>query len=73
MRKDFAIGTKFLKRRSKRESDICTVIDILVTFNLKDELVSKSYVATYKFLGQTMTIRDVCWTTIKMNLIQGEI
>jgi hypothetical protein len=63
----FAIGTQF-KTRGKHPR-LCTVIDVLKTFNSKDELVQVRYVATHEFAGQLIADRDVCATTIKMGLI----
>jgi hypothetical protein len=63
----FPIGTQF-KTRGKHPR-LCTVIDVLKTFNSKDELVSVRYVATHEFAGQTIADRDVCATTIKLGLV----
>ena len=50
----FEIGQKFL------DGDrVCTVTDILRTYNAKDELVSVKYVATHEFCGQVVTDRSV--------------
>lgn len=63
----FQIGQQF-KTRGKVPR-LCTVVDVLRTFNSANELVSLRYVATHEFMGQTMTDRDVCDTTIAMGRI----
>lgn len=63
---DYTIGTQF-KTRGKHPR-LCTVIDILKTYNSKNELVQTRYVATHDFLGQLMTDKDVCTTTIARGL-----
>jgi hypothetical protein len=65
--KQVAIGTKF-KTRGKHPK-ICTVTDILRTYNYAGDLVQTRYVATHEFCGQLVTDRDVCLTTIKIGLI----
>jgi len=45
------IGVKFIRKHSKRE-DIETIIDILTTRNIKNEIVEILYVAEHDFLGQ---------------------
>ena len=59
----FPIGQKFIDRRrlSAREH---TVVDVLRTFNSKDELVSLRYVTTFKLLGQDVTCNDILDITI---------
>ena len=63
------IGTKFTRRLSPKRTDVCTVVDILRTYNSANELVNLRYVATHEFLGQLVTDRDVCAVTIARNLI----
>jgi hypothetical protein len=65
----FQIGTQFTARG--KHPRLCTVVDILRTFNSKDELVCVRYVATHEFMGQTLTERDVCDTTIAMGLVKA--
>jgi hypothetical protein len=65
----FSIGTKY-KTRGKYPR-VCTVVDILKTYNCKGELVQIRYVSQHDFAGQVVTDRDVCETTIKMGLISG--
>lgn len=64
----FPIGTQF-KTRGK-VSRLCTVVDILKTYNNAGELVSIRYVCSHVFLGQTVLDRDVVHTTIQMGLIK---
>ena len=64
----FGIGTTFIPR-GKKNQEMCTVVDILRTYNSKDELVSIEYVATHKFLGQPVKARYVD-TTIARGLLE---
>jgi hypothetical protein len=57
------IGTKFMS--GGKASRLCTVVDILKTYNSKNELVKTSYQATHEFLGQIVTDHDVCAVTIQ--------
>ena len=63
----FSIGTQF-KSRGKHPR-ICTVTDILRTYNSAGELVKTRYVAEHEFLGRTVTDHDVCETTIAMGIM----
>lgn len=63
----YPIGTKF-KTRGKAPR-ICTVVDVLRTYNSKNELVSVRYVASHNFMGQEVFDRDVVGTTIDMGII----
>jgi hypothetical protein len=63
----FSIGTQF-KTRGKAPR-ICTVTDILKTYNSAGELVLVRYVATHEFCGQTVTSYDVIDTTIAMGIV----
>lgn len=63
----YPIGTKF-KTRGKAPR-LCTVIDILRTYNHAGELVSIRYVATHDFLGQKVIDLDVPETTISMGIV----
>jgi len=64
---EYAIGTQF-KTRGKAPR-LCTVIDILKTYNLAGELVKTRYVAQHDFMGQKVNDYDVVATTIAMGLI----
>ena len=63
----FPVGTKFLS--SGKRKDVCTVVDILKTYNNAGELVSIRYVATHPFMGQDVYDYDVVDTTIAMRLL----
>ena len=63
----FEIGQQF-KTRGKAPR-LCTIVDILKTYNSAGELVKTRYVATHEFMGRTVTDRDVCETTVAMGLI----
>lgn len=66
---EYAIGTKF---KSKGKSPrLCTITDILKTYNSKGELVKTRYVATHNFMGQVVTDYDLPASTIAMGLIEG--
>lgn len=63
----FPIGTKYKTRH--RVPRICTVVDILKTYNNANELVKIRYVSSHEFLGQLVNDSDVVETTIAMGLI----
>lgn len=65
----FSIGQQF-KTRGK-QSRLCTVVDILKTYNAAGEQVRLRYVATHEFMGKTVTDYDVPETTIAMGLAQS--
>jgi hypothetical protein len=67
MENKYAIGQQF-KTRGKSPR-ICTVIDVLKTYNSKGELVKIRYVATHEVLGQIVTDYEIPETTITMGLI----
>jgi hypothetical protein len=52
MRIEIEIGTKY-KARNKRK-DLCTVIDVLKTYNSKNELVKTMFLCEHEFMGQKM-------------------
>lgn len=62
----FPIGTKYLTRGKRK--DLCTVVDILKTYNNAGELVSIRYVTAHDFCGQQVFDYDVVDTTIAMGL-----
>lgn len=64
----FQIGQQF-KTRGKAPR-LCTIIDVLRTFNSAGDLVSLRYVATHEFMGQTVTDGDVCDATVAMGIVQ---
>ena len=61
--KVYPIGTKF-RPVGRKHGKVCTVTDILKTYNSKNQLVKVRYVATYEFAGQTVTNYDVVHATI---------
>ena len=50
---EYPVGTKFMSIGKYPKE--CTVIDVLKTYNSKNELVDVSYNATHNFLGQEIT------------------
>lgn len=64
----FTIGTKFKTRG--RYPQLCTVADVLRTYNDADEWVKTRYMATHEFMGQTVFDVDVSETTIAMGEIK---
>lgn len=63
----FSIGQQYMTRGKCPR--LCTVRDILKTYNHKGELVSIRYVATHDLMGQHVTHHDVIETTIAMGAI----
>lgn len=63
----FKIGQKFHPVRKIKM--ICTVVDILQTYNSKNDLVKIRYVSEHQFLGQIVTDNDVLETTIARGLL----
>lgn len=65
------IGTKYISRGKRK--NVCTVIDILTTYNSKSEVVSVKYLCEHDFMGQTVRHEELS-TTIMIALSQnGEI
>lgn len=60
----FPIGTRYETRGKVKR--VCTVTDIMRTFNSANELVSIRYVSTHEFMGQIVISHDVVETTIMM-------
>ena len=58
----FPVGTQYMPRR--RNTRLCTIVDIHKTYNNDGDLVKTTYVATHDFCGQTITESDVSETTI---------
>lgn len=59
----YAIGTQF--KSAGKHPRLCTVTDVLSTYNAAGELVRVRYVATHPGpLGQLVTDYDVCAVTI---------
>jgi hypothetical protein len=63
----FKVGTKYRTRH--KNPKLCTVVDILKTYNLAGELVSIRYQSVHECLGQNVVEGDVVETTIAMGLI----
>jgi hypothetical protein len=63
----FDIGQQY-KTRGKYPR-LCTITDILRTYNSKADLVQIRYVSEHEFAGQIVTDRDVIETTIAMGLV----
>lgn len=55
----FKIGTEFMMRGHN-----CKIVDILKTYNSKNELVKTRYVVEHQLMGNTVTDYDVCETSI---------
>jgi hypothetical protein len=64
---EYKIGTKYTP---KGKNYVCTVTDILKTYNSKIQLVRIRYVSSHEFMGQTVTEYDVCGVTIARGLLQ---
>ena len=64
----YPIGTKY-KTRGKNPK-VCTVTDILKTYNSHGTLVCIRYVSVHDFLGRLVTDSNVVETTIKMGLVE---
>jgi len=63
---EYAIGTQYTPRGKNKT--LCTVTDILKTYNMRGELVHTRYVATHYFLGQLGIDYDVVAPTIARGL-----
>jgi len=61
---EYPIGYKY-KTRHKNPRE-CTIVDILKTYNSKNELVKIRYVATHLFMNQIITDYDVVAASIAM-------
>lgn len=64
----FTIGQQY--RTRGKAPRLCTVVDILRTYNARGDMVKLRYVATHDFLGQTITDHDVVETSIVMGLVE---
>jgi hypothetical protein len=60
--KTYNIGTQYLS--AGKHPRLCTVTDILKTYNAAGELVRVRYQSTHELVGQLVTDHDVCATTI---------
>ena len=68
MNNECLLGKQY-KPRGRKHPKLCTVVDVLKTYNKDGELVRTRYVSEHEFLGQTVIDRDVCETTI----LRGEV
>ncbi len=66
--KEYPIGTRY--SNGGKHPKVCTVIDILKTYNYKGELVKTRYVSTHDVLGQVVTSYDVPSVSIARGLIE---
>ena len=66
---DYAIGTKYMSQGKHKR--LCTITDILKTYNSKGELVRTVYVSEHEFMGQTITDSSVLPITVKMGLLDN--
>lgn len=65
----YSIGTQY--RTRGKFPRLCTVQDILRTYNVRGDLVRVRYVASHPGpLGQTITESDVVATTIALGLVK---
>ena len=65
--KDYPIGTKFYT--AGKNKIICTVVDILKTYNSKGELVKTIYLEEHPFAGQIIR-SEVVKASISLRLIK---
>lgn len=63
-----SIGDQFIKPGKRK--DLCTVIDILKTYNSDDKLVKTEYLCKHDFMGQKVTHIE-CGTTVIRNRFKG--
>lgn len=66
----FQIGQQFMT--AGKSPRLCTVTDILKTYNNKGELVRTRYEATHYFGGQQVTDHDVCETSIARRAVVSD-
>ena len=64
----FTIGTQYMSAGKYKR--LCTVCDILKTYNNAGELVCIRYVATHDFMGQTVMDCQVVDATIARGLFE---
>lgn len=63
---EYPIGTRYVTQG--KHPKLCTVVDVLKTYNSAGDLVNLRYVSTHQFCGQTVTDRDVVSVTIARGL-----
>lgn len=62
-------GVKYIDPSFMNRKTVCTVEDILKTYNMAGELVKTRYQTTHEFMGQTLRKYDVCAVTIQRGYI----
>ena len=68
----FPIGTKYSHPIAKNLSEICTVVDYLVTYNLASEIVGEKYVTCRYIAGIPVIETDVSEDMIARHLIPAQ-
>lgn len=68
MQNEYPLGTRYVRQCGKRK-DVCTIVDVLKTYNAAGDLVRVRYVATHDFLGQKVLDADVCAVTVARGLL----
>ena len=68
--KTYEIGTQF--KPVGKHTPICTITDILRTYNSKGELVNTRYEASHEFCGQTVTETNIVAATIARGIFNLE-
>ena len=69
MNEEYQIGTKFIPV-GRKNNQVRTVVDILKTYNAKNELVSIRYVSAHEVMGQIVYDRDVSAVTIARGILK---
>lgn len=64
----YEIGTQYMP--NGKHAKLCTIVEILKTYNSKNELVDIRYHSTHDFLGQTVTNYDVIAVTIARGIFR---
>ena len=65
----YEIGTQYIPVGKNRDY-VCTVTDILRTYNSKNELVMVRYIAQHEFMGQLVTDPTVVQPTIARGIVK---
>ena len=63
----YDISTQYISQGKRK--DVCTVIDILTTYNSNNEIVNIKYISAHDFLGQTVYDYDVPESTIARGIL----
>jgi len=67
---EYSIVTQYYSRG--KHPILCTIIDILKTYDSKNELVKTRYVASHMFMGQVVIDSEVVNATVALGLLKGE-